>query len=26
MPERFIHLVNWSIGLAQNPAVAKLIR
>src|ERR1700723_3268857 len=25
MPERFIHLVNWSIGIAQNPTVAKLI-
>ncbi len=26
MPDRFIHLVNWSLGIAQNPAVAKLIR
>jgi NADH-quinone oxidoreductase subunit N len=26
MPERFIHLVNWSLGMAQNPTVAKLIR
>jgi NADH-quinone oxidoreductase subunit N len=26
MPERFIHLVNWSIGIVQNPTVAKLIR
>src|SRR5208282_206500 len=24
MTERFIHLVNWSIGIAQNPTVAKL--
>jgi len=26
MPEQFIRLVNWSLGLAQNPAVAKLVR
>jgi hypothetical protein len=26
MPDRFINLVNWSLGIAQNPAVAKLIR
>lgn len=26
LPDRFIQLVNWSLGLAQNPAVAKLIR
>jgi NADH-quinone oxidoreductase subunit N len=26
MPDRFIQLVNWSLGIAQNPAVAKLIR
>lgn len=26
MPERFIELVNWSLGLAQTAAVAKLIR
>src|SRR6267378_3497983 len=26
MPDRFINIVNWSLGLAQNPAVAKLIR
>jgi NADH-quinone oxidoreductase subunit N len=26
MPDRFIHLVNWSWGIAENPAVAKLIR
>jgi NADH-quinone oxidoreductase subunit N len=26
MPERFIHLVNWSIGIVQNPTVAKLIQ
>src|SRR5712671_6028621 len=26
MPDRFIQIVNWSLGLAQSPAVAKLIR
>jgi hypothetical protein len=26
MPDRFIQVVNWSLGLAQSPAVAKLIR
>jgi NADH-quinone oxidoreductase subunit N len=26
MPNRFIEIVNWSLGIAQNPAVAKLIR
>jgi NADH-quinone oxidoreductase subunit N len=26
MPDRFIQLVNWSLGIAQNPALAKLIR
>jgi len=26
LPDRFIHIVNWSLGIAQNPAVAKLIR
>jgi hypothetical protein len=26
MPDRFIQLVNWSLGIAQNSAVAKLIR
>src|ERR1700726_2106101 len=26
MPEQFIRLVNWSLGLAQNPAVARLVR
>jgi hypothetical protein len=26
MPDRFIHLVNWSLGIAQSSAVAKLIR
>src|SRR5712671_2766055 len=25
MPDRFIQIVNWSLGLAQSPAVAKLI-
>jgi NADH-quinone oxidoreductase subunit N len=25
MPDRFINIVNWSLGLAQNPSVAKLI-
>src|SRR5216683_1622052 len=24
MPEQFIRLVNWTLGLAQNPAVARL--
>jgi NADH-quinone oxidoreductase subunit N len=26
MPDRFIQLVNWTLGIAQTPAVAKLIR
>jgi NADH-quinone oxidoreductase subunit N len=26
LPDRFIQLVNWALGIAQNPAVAKLIR
>jgi NADH-quinone oxidoreductase subunit N len=26
LPDRFIYLVNWSLGIAQNPAIAKLIR
>jgi NADH-quinone oxidoreductase subunit N len=26
MPDRFIRIVDWSLGLAQNPGVAKLIR
>src|SRR5713101_7153859 len=26
MRDRFIQIVNWSLGLAQSPAVAKLIR
>src|ERR1700738_2038931 len=26
MPEQFIRLVNWSLGLAQNPAVAQFVR
>src|ERR1700682_6271440 len=26
VPDRFIQVVNWSLGLAQSPAVAKLIR
>jgi len=26
MPEQFIRLVNWSLGLAQNPAVARLLQ
>jgi NADH-quinone oxidoreductase subunit N len=25
MPERFIHWVNWALGLAQNPSTAKLV-
>jgi NADH-quinone oxidoreductase subunit N len=26
LPDRFIQIVNWALGLAQNPATAKLIR
>ena len=26
MPNRFIELVNWSLGIAQSPNVAKLVR
>ena len=26
LPDRFIQLVNWTLGIAQNPAVAKLVR
>jgi NADH-quinone oxidoreductase subunit N len=26
MPDRFIQAVNWSLGIAQTPAMAKLIR
>jgi len=26
MPDRFIQIVNWALGIAQNPSVAKLIR
>jgi len=26
MPDRFIQLVNWALGIAQNPAVARLVR
>ena len=26
LPDRFIHMVNWSLGIAQNPSLAKLIR
>jgi NADH-quinone oxidoreductase subunit N len=26
MPEHFIRLVNWSLGIAQNPAIARLVR
>ena len=26
MPNRFIELVNWALGIAQSPSVAKLIR
>lgn len=26
LPDRFIHFVNWTLGIAQNPAVAKLVR
>jgi NADH-quinone oxidoreductase subunit N len=25
LPNRFIELVNWTLGIAQNPAVAKLV-
>jgi NADH-quinone oxidoreductase subunit N len=25
MPDRFIQMVNWALGIAQNPAVAKLV-
>ena len=25
MPDRFINIVNWSLGLARNPAVARLV-
>jgi NADH-quinone oxidoreductase subunit N len=26
MPDRFIRMVDWALGLSQNPAVAKLMR
>jgi NADH-quinone oxidoreductase subunit N len=26
MPNRFIELVNWALGIAQSPSVAKLVR
>jgi NADH-quinone oxidoreductase subunit N len=26
MPDRFINIVNWSLGIVRNPAIAKLIR
>ncbi|MGA8763374.1 MAG: NADH-quinone oxidoreductase subunit N, partial [Candidatus Sulfotelmatobacter sp.] len=26
MPDHFIRLVNWSLGIAQNPVVSKLVR
>jgi hypothetical protein len=26
MPNRFIELVNWALGIAQHPSVAKLIQ
>src|ERR1700685_1671514 len=26
MPDRFINIVNWSLGIVQNPTIAKLIR
>ncbi|MBZ5678951.1 MAG: NADH-quinone oxidoreductase subunit N [Acidobacteriia bacterium] len=25
MPDRFIQMVNWALGIAQNPAIAKLM-
>jgi NADH:ubiquinone oxidoreductase subunit 2 (subunit N) len=24
LPNRFIELVNWALGIAQNPSIAKL--
>jgi NADH-quinone oxidoreductase subunit N len=26
LPNRFIEMVNWALGIAQNPSVAKLVR
>jgi hypothetical protein len=26
LPNRFIEMVNWALGIAQNPAMARLIR
>jgi NADH-quinone oxidoreductase subunit N len=26
MPDRFIQMVNWALGIAQSPAVARLVR
>src|SRR3984957_13766330 len=26
LPDRFIQVVNWALGIAQNPAIAKVIR
>jgi NADH-quinone oxidoreductase subunit N len=26
LPDRFIQIVNWALGIAQNPAIAKVIR
>lgn len=26
LPNRFIEMVNWALGIAQNPSIAKLIR
>jgi NADH-quinone oxidoreductase subunit N len=26
LPDRFIEVVNWALGIAQNPAIAKVIR
>jgi NADH-quinone oxidoreductase subunit N len=26
LPDRFIQMVNWAIGIAQNPAMARLVR
>ena len=26
LPDRFIQLVNWALGIVQNPAIAKVIR
>ena len=25
LPDRFIDIANWSLGIAQNPSIAKLM-